>query len=37
VKLLIEEGDAATRAALIAEVWPEGTELLTVPPRLPRT
>lgn len=37
VKLLIEEGDAATRAALLAEYWPAGTELLTVPPGLPRT
>ncbi|MFN4225632.1 MAG: glycosyltransferase family 2 protein [Hyphomonas sp.] len=37
VKLLIEEADAATRAALIAQVWPEGTELVVLPPGLPRT
>lgn len=37
VKLLIEDGDIATRAALLAQDWPDGTELLTVPPGLPRT
>jgi cellulose synthase/poly-beta-1,6-N-acetylglucosamine synthase-like glycosyltransferase len=37
VKLLIEAGDAATRAALMAQDWPAGTQLLTVPPGLPRT
>lgn len=37
VKLLIETGDEATRYALKAERWPEGTELLVVPPGLPRT
>lgn len=37
VKLLIEAGDASTRTALLAEGWPAGTELLTLPPGLPRT
>lgn len=37
LKLLIETGDEATRAALLAQVWPEGTELLVLPPGLPRT
>lgn len=37
VKLLIETGDNATRHALIAERWPAGTELLVVPPGMPRT
>lgn len=37
VKLLIELGDGETRAALLAQDWPAGTQLLTVPPGLPRT
>lgn len=37
VKLLIETGDEATRTALMGEAWPDGTELLTMPPGLPRT
>lgn len=37
VKLLIETGDEATRYALKAQRWPEGTELLVVPPGMPRT
>tara|TARA_R110001606_G_scaffold222909_2_gene370871 strand:+ start:3082 stop:4530 length:1449 start_codon:yes stop_codon:yes gene_type:complete len=37
LKLLIETGDEATRAALLAQAWPEGTELLVLPPGLPRT
>lgn len=37
LKLLIEMGDEATRTALLAEDWPAGAELLTVPPGLPRT
>ncbi|MFN7178553.1 glycosyltransferase family 2 protein [Hyphomonas sp.] len=37
VKLLIEQGDGQTRAALLAQDWPAGTQLLTVPPGLPRT
>lgn len=37
VKLLIETGDAATRLALLRQDWPRGTELLTVPPGMPRT
>jgi glycosyltransferase XagB len=37
VKLLIEEGDEATRLALIAQDWPQGTGLLVVPPGDPKT
>lgn len=37
VKLLIETGDKATYRALLAEVWPEQTELLVLPPGNPRT
>lgn len=37
IKLLIETGDASTRHALRAQRWPAGTELLVVPPGLPRT
>lgn len=37
VKLLIETGDEATAFALRRQHWPEGSELLTVPPGLPRT
>jgi cellulose synthase/poly-beta-1,6-N-acetylglucosamine synthase-like glycosyltransferase len=37
VKLLIETGDTATAFALQRERWPERTELLVVPPGLPRT
>lgn len=37
VKLLIETGDHATYEALKAQDWPEGTELITVPPGLPQT
>ncbi|MBI1398537.1 MAG: glycosyltransferase [Hyphomonas sp.] len=37
VKLLIETGDTATAFALRRLRWPEGAELLVVPPGLPRT
>ncbi|MDP3460429.1 MAG: glycosyltransferase family 2 protein [Hyphomonas sp.] len=37
LKLLIETGDEATRFALQRERWPDGAELLIVPPGLPRT
>lgn len=37
VKLLIEMGDEATAFALRRQRWPAGTELLVVPPGLPRT
>ena len=37
LKLLIETGDEATRTALLAEAWPQGTELLVLPTGLPRT
>ena len=37
LKLLIETADTATRAAIEAERWPEGTELLVVPPGSPQT
>lgn len=37
IKLLIETGDEATREALRAQRWPEGTQLLIVPPGMPRT
>jgi glycosyltransferase XagB len=37
VKLLIEAGDEATAFALRRQCWPEGAELLVVPPGLPRT
>lgn len=37
VKLLIETGDEATREALRMQDWPRGTELLVVPPGMPRT
>lgn len=37
VRLLIEEGDEATRLALIEQEWPQGTSLLVVPPGKPKT
>lgn len=37
VKLLIEAGDETTGFALRRQRWPEGAELLVVPPGLPRT
>lgn len=37
VKLLIETGDDVTRDALRQQRWPAGTQLLIVPPGLPRT
>lgn len=37
LKLLIETGDETTRFALQRERWPDGAELLIVPPGLPRT
>lgn len=37
VKLLIEEGDEATRLALMEQNWPQGTGLLIVPPGDPKT
>ncbi|MFN4023374.1 MAG: glycosyltransferase family 2 protein [Hyphomonas sp.] len=37
VKLLIETGDHETECALHSQRWPAGTELLVVPPGLPRT
>ncbi|KCZ53143.1 glycosyltransferase family 2 protein [Hyphomonas pacifica] len=37
VKLLIETGDEATRDAIRAQIWPKGTELLVLPPGMPRT
>lgn len=37
VKLLIETGDLETEEALLCERWPAGTELLVLPPGLPRT
>jgi glycosyltransferase XagB len=37
LKLLIETGDEATRNALLEQDWPDQTELLVLPPRLPRT
>jgi len=37
LKLLIEEGDEATRRAIAAERWPSRTELITVPPGTPQT
>lgn len=37
VKLLIETGDEATAFALRRERWPEGAELLVVPPGMPLT
>ena len=37
VKLLVETGDEATAFALRRQRWPEGAELLVVPPGLPRT
>ncbi|MBU4063686.1 MAG: glycosyltransferase [Alphaproteobacteria bacterium] len=37
VKLLIEAGDEATAYALRRQRWPDRTELLVVPPGLPRT
>ena len=37
VKLLIETGDESTRDAIRAQVWPDGTELLVLPPGMPRT
>lgn len=37
VKLLIETGDHSTREALQLQPWPAGTQLLIVPPGMPRT
>jgi glycosyltransferase XagB len=37
VKLLVETGDTATAVALRRETWPARSEMLTVPPGLPRT
>lgn len=37
IKLLIETGDEATRDALRLQRWPAGTQLLIVPPGMPRT
>ncbi len=37
IKLLLETGDDATREALRAQRWPAGTQLLVVPPGMPRT
>jgi Glycosyl transferase family group 2 len=37
LKLLIETGDEATRDALLDQDWPDGTELIVLPPGLPRT
>jgi cellulose synthase/poly-beta-1,6-N-acetylglucosamine synthase-like glycosyltransferase len=37
LKLLVEEADLRTRAAIQAQSWPDGTELLTVPPGQPQT
>ncbi|KCZ92683.1 glycosyltransferase family 2 protein [Hyphomonas johnsonii] len=37
LKLLVETGDDDTHAALRAEDWPIGTELLVLPPGLPQT
>jgi hypothetical protein len=37
VKLLLEAGDDATKDAIHAQIWPEGTEVLILPPPPPRT
>ena len=37
VKLLLETGDAATKDAIHAQIWPEGTEVLVLPPGRPQT
>lgn len=37
IKLLIEEGDEITSAAIEAEAWPARTETLIIPEGLPRT
>ena len=37
LKLLIETGDVATLDALRDQDWPDGTELVVLPPGLPRT
>ena len=37
VKLLLEEGDDETKSAIHAQIWPEGTELLVLPPGKPQT
>tara|TARA_R110000744_G_scaffold89472_1_gene173891 strand:- start:1261 stop:2643 length:1383 start_codon:yes stop_codon:yes gene_type:complete len=37
LKLLIETGDVATLDALRGQDWPDGTELIVLPPGLPRT
>lgn len=37
VKLLLETGDEATLDAIHAQIWPEGTEVLVLPPGLPQT
>jgi cellulose synthase/poly-beta-1,6-N-acetylglucosamine synthase-like glycosyltransferase len=37
VKLLLEAGDEATKDAIHAQIWPEGTEVLVLPPGNPQT
>ena len=37
VKLLLEEGDHDTKNAIHEQIWPEGTELLVLPPGQPQT
>lgn len=37
VKLLLETGDADTKAAIHSQIWPEGTEVLVLPPGCPQT
>ena len=37
LKLIVEAADRPTRMALRQEIWPPGTELLSVPDGLPRT
>jgi cellulose synthase/poly-beta-1,6-N-acetylglucosamine synthase-like glycosyltransferase len=37
VKLLLEAGDDATKDAIHAQIWPEGTEVLVLPPGDPKT
>ena len=37
LKLLIEQGDKATRRALMEAVWPAATEVLVLPPGAPQT
>ena len=36
LKLLIETGDEATRKALLDQAWPMGTEVIVLPPGMPR-